>query len=141
MVKKTLISIIFFVLILGILEFNPIYASNAEEEDSFFSGAQSFVSEGEKQLSKQEKEDKKQGRDTQTEKLANISNNVYNIVLAIAIIIAMAIGIIIGIKFMMASASEKAEIKELLIPYVAGCTVVFGAMGIWKVAVNIFSGF
>ena len=35
------------------------------------------------------------------------------------------------------SADEKAKVKESLMPFVAGCVVVFGAFTIWKVAVNI----
>ena len=42
---------------------------------------------------------------------------------------------------MISSVEEQAKIKELLVPYVAGCIVIFGAFGIWKLAVNIFKGF
>ena len=48
-----------------------------------------------------------------------------------------AVGTIIGIQFMMASAEEKAKVKEALIPYVVGCAVIFGAFTIWSIAVNI----
>ena len=40
---------------------------------------------------------------------------------------------------MTGSASEKAQVKETLIPYVVGCVVVFGAFGIWKLVINIFN--
>ena len=32
---------------------------------------------------------------------------------------------------------EKAEIKTMLIPYIIGCVVVFGAFTIWKIVVDI----
>ena len=35
------------------------------------------------------------------------------------------------------AASKKAEVKKSLIPYVAGCVVVFGAFTIWKIIVTI----
>ena len=40
---------------------------------------------------------------------------------------------------MTGSVSQKAKIKETLIPYIAGCIVIFGAFGIWKLVVTIMS--
>ena len=37
----------------------------------------------------------------------------------------------------MGSIEEKAEIKTMLIPYIIGCVVVFGAFTIWKIVVDI----
>ena len=108
-------------------------SSSTSSADGIISGANDFVSEGEAQV--------KSGEALNTDSLVDASNFIYNILLVIAMIFAMAIGIIIGIKFMMASATEKAEVKELLWPYVLGCIVVFGAMGIWKLAVTVFSSF
>lgn len=99
--------------------------------DDIISGANGFIKNGESQS---------QGSMNQTE-LVTTSNNIYNILLAIAMIIAVAVGIVLGIKFMTSSVEEQAKIKEMLVPYVAGCIVVFGAMGIWKLAVNTFSKF
>lgn len=72
--------------------------------------------------------------------LKTTSNFIFNLLLGFAMIVAVAIGVAIGIKFMMASVEEKAQIKEALLPYVVGCVVVFGAFGIWKVAIGILSG-
>ena len=47
------------------------------------------------------------------------------------------VGTIIGIQFMLASAEDKAKVKEALVPYVVGCIVIFGAFTIWSIAVNI----
>lgn len=63
----------------------------------------------------------------------------YNTLLALGIIAAVAVGIILGIQFMLASSEGKAAVKEKLVPYVAGCVIVFGAFGIWKL-VMIFMG-
>ena len=35
------------------------------------------------------------------------------------------------------SVEEKANIKEVLVPYVVGCIVIFGAFAIWKLIVTI----
>lgn len=50
------------------------------------------------------------------------------------------VGIIIGIQFMVASAEDKAKVKEALVPYVVGCIVIFGAFTIWSIAVNLGQG-
>lgn len=70
--------------------------------------------------------------------LQSFSNMMYNILLEVGIAVAVIIGGIIGIKFMMASVEEKAQVKELLVPYVVGCVIVFGSFAIWKLAVTLF---
>lgn len=72
--------------------------------------------------------------------LKNASSNIYNILFAIAVVVAVVVGAIIGIKLMMASAEDKASVKEALVPYVVGCIVVFGAFGIWKLIVTLGQG-
>lgn len=47
------------------------------------------------------------------------------------------VGTFIGIQFMVASAEDKAKVKEALVPYIIGCAVVFGAFTVWSIAVNI----
>ena len=71
--------------------------------------------------------------------LKNMSDLLYNTLLIIAIVIAVIVGLVIGIQFMSGSVSQKAKIKETLIPYIAGCIVIFGAFGIWKLVVTILS--
>lgn len=69
--------------------------------------------------------------------LENMSDMLFGALLVIAVIIAAIVGLVIGIKYMTGSISEKANIKEMLIPYIAGCIVIFGAFGIWRLVVNI----
>ena len=71
--------------------------------------------------------------------IQEMSNLIYNTLLIIAIIIAVIGGMVIGIRFMTGSIEEKAKIKETLIPYIAGCIVIFGAFTIWALVVNIMS--
>ena len=70
-------------------------------------------------------------------KLSETSDFIYKLLLSLAIIIAIIIGMILGIQFMVASADEKAKVKEALIPFIVGCIVVFGAFTIWKIVVNV----
>lgn len=72
--------------------------------------------------------------------IKSFSNTIYNILLTVGIVVAVAVGGIIGIKLMTASASEKADVKQYILPYVIGCIVVFGAFGLWKIVVTILQG-
>lgn len=68
------------------------------------------------------------------------SRNIYNILLTIGIAVAVLTGAIIGIKYMLGSVEEKADIKGLLIPYIAGCVIIFGSFAIWKLVVTLLQG-
>ena len=126
MIKKiiyiTILTIILF------LSFNisctKVYAVNTV--DDVMSGANEFLKAGEKVH-------------INDNSLQSTSDFIYNLLLAIAIIIAVVIGMSIGIQFMMAGIDDKVKIKESLMPYFVGCVVVFGAFGIWKLAVTILS--
>ena len=81
-----------------------------------------------------------QGAVIQTDNLQTMSNSLYNILLVVGIIIAIAVGGVLGIKFMLGSVDTQAEVKTMLVPYIAGCVVVFGAFIIWKVVLLIIQG-
>jgi len=66
-----------------------------------------------------------------------MSDIIFNVLLIIGIVIAVIWGMFIAIKFITGSVEEKAEVKKTLIPYVAGCVVLFGAFTIWKIVVTI----
>lgn len=69
--------------------------------------------------------------------LKTMSNTLYNILLVVGIIVAIIVGLILGIKFILGSVEEKAEIKSMLLPYIIGCVVVFGAFTIWQIVVDL----
>lgn len=64
-------------------------------------------------------------------------DEVYNIFLAIGVVTSVIVGAILGISFMLASVEGKAEIKQKLYAYVAGCVLVFGAFTIWKIVLLV----
>lgn len=66
-------------------------------------------------------------------------NRIYNVLFGIGVALTVIIGAILGIKFMIGTVEEQAKVKEMLMPYIIGCVVIFGAFGIWKLAINIFS--
>lgn len=131
MVKRIIYIIITFIICLNALNSTIVYAADETTGDSIISGANGFVNDGKA----------KAGEALNEEELRKSSNTIYNILLAIAMIVAVTVGVALGIKFMTSSVEEQAKIKELLVPYIAGCIVVFGSIGIWKLAVNTFSQF
>jgi type IV secretory pathway VirB2 component (pilin) len=71
--------------------------------------------------------------------VANFGQKLTSIISTVAIVIAVIVLLILGIKYMIGSASEKAEYKKTMIPYLVGAVLVFGAGAIAKVVVNIAS--
>lgn len=69
--------------------------------------------------------------------LADVSNTIYNILVTVGVIVAVLIGAILGIKLMASGIEGKVEAKQLLVPYVVGCVIIFGGFGIWKLIVTI----
>lgn len=96
-----------------------------------FSTAESWIDDGEMNTD----------RTIDSEILKNEAGKLYNIFLAIATAVAVIVGAILGIQYMTAGIDKKVEVKESLFPYIISCTVVFGAMGIWKLVVTILGGF
>lgn len=102
-------------------------ASGSHTVDEIIGEGNSFIDSGKSQPDKIDNANLKKASDT-----------LYNILLSLGIVIAVAVGVYLGAKFMMASTGEKAQVKESLVPYVAGCVVVFGAFIIWKLAITLF---
>ena len=78
--------------------------------------------------------------DIDNQKLNNASSTMFNILTSVGIVTTVIVGIMLGIIFMVASANDKAKVKEALFPYLIGCIVIFGAFGIWRIVVNTFDG-
>lgn len=80
---------------------------------------------------------KNNGNPIDGDNLKKASDTLYNILLTIGIILAVGVGMYLAIKFMLSSAEDKAKVKESLVPYIAGCVVIFGAFIIWKLVVML----
>ena len=72
--------------------------------------------------------------------VTNIGNQIIGIITTVGVVVAVVILLVLGIKYMMGSASEKAEYKKTMIPYLVGAILIFGASAITKVVVNLASG-
>lgn len=117
--KISLIIIILFVI-------SIIFSNNVQAIGDIFSDADNFLLEGDSIGSKID-----EGQ------LKETSNFMYKLLMAIGIIVMFIVGTILGIQYMVASAEDKAKVKESLVPYIVGCFVIFGAFTIWSIAVNI----
>lgn len=67
-------------------------------------------------------------------------NKMYNIFFMLGLVLAVIVGAVLGIKFITGSLEEQAKIKEVLIVYIVGCIIIFGAFGIWRLMVNTLKG-
>lgn len=72
--------------------------------------------------------------------ITNIGNQIIGIITTVGVVVAVVVLLVLGIKYMMGSASEKAEYKKTMIPYLVGAILIFGASAITKVVVSIGSG-
>ena len=72
-----------------------------------------------------------------TDNIMNVGGNIVSIVTTIGIIVAVVVLLVLGIKYMMGSASEKAEYKKTMIPYIVGALLIFGASAIAKAVIAI----
>lgn len=118
---KLILCSIFVITLLSFFYTPKIYALG-----DVFSDGKAFLEKGENVYDKISKKQLEQTSDT-----------IYNTLLAIGIVIAVIVAMILGIQFIVATADEKAKVKEAMIPFVIGCIVVFGAFTIWKTIVTI----
>lgn len=77
---------------------------------------------------------------TGTSSVKSLGQQILGIVQLVGSIAAVVVLVVLGIKYMMGSASEKAEYKKTMIPYLVGAILIFGASAITQVVVNIASG-
>lgn len=70
----------------------------------------------------------------------DIGNQLIGIITTVGVVVAVIILLVLGIKYMMGSASEKAEYKKTMIPYLVGAILIFGASAITQVVVSVASG-
>lgn len=72
-----------------------------------------------------------------TTKINEASSQIYNILLVAATVVAIVVGAFLGLQYMTAGIDKKVQVKESLFPYLISCIVVFGSLGIWKLAITI----
>lgn len=73
----------------------------------------------------------------QTNDLTKVGNNIITIIQVVGIVIAVIVLLVIGIKYMMGSASEKAEYKKTMIPYIVGAVLIFAGTSLVRVIYSL----
>lgn len=76
--------------------------------------------------------EKKTTTSNATNTITDKGGQIIGIVSTIGMVAAVIILMIIGVKYMMGSASEKAEYKKVMIPYIVGAVLLFAAGAIVK---------
>lgn len=71
------------------------------------------------------------------QQITKIGGNIVNIIQIVGIVIAVIVLLVIGIKYMIGSASEKAEYKKTMIPYIVGALLVFAGTSLVKVIYSL----
>ena len=131
--KVLKIVIIFIIIFATLIQFNRVYASNTTDWTELFSSGDDFIKKG---------FDKNQNQNLvnitlNEEQLKDEASGIFKIFVIIGTILSVLVGGILGIKYMSASAEDRAPIKETLIPYVVGCVVLYGAFAIWRLVVIV----
>ena len=141
-INKIAILTLIFAMIMNFSFFNVTYARDWENDseymqkqtqesttlDKVIQGGNDFLKAGEEKV-------------IDTSGLNNSSSTIFNILFTIGVALTVIVGGILGIKFMISSVEEKAQVKEMLIPYIVGCVVIYGAFGIWKLAITLLDIF
>ena len=123
-IKKILLILIIFTLLLSI-------STEVFGWSQIIKDGKGFISTGETAT------DIPMDTDKINEGMKGLSGYLYNLLLSAGVIIAVVVATVLGIQFMMGGAEGQAKVKEMLVPFVVGCIVVFGGFGIWKIAMVI----
>lgn len=124
MIKSRIFKLSILILFLILILSPKIYALG-----TWMSEAEGFIDDGKKKT--------EEGSTLDTTELKNGSDTIFNALLAIGTVVAVIVGAILGIQFMVSGIEKKVEIKRALFPYIISCTILFGALGIWKFIIEI----
>lgn len=69
--------------------------------------------------------------------ITSVGSSIVGILQVVGIVLSVVILIVLGIKYMMGSSEEKAEYKKTMLPYFIGAIILFAAVNIAKVIVNM----
>lgn len=119
------LTFIITLIITLLIIYTPFAYAAGFSSEGILGGADNFINDADTNLPIKDKS------------LKDVSSSIYNILLIIGVVIAVIVGVVLGIQFMTGSVSQKSKVKESLIPYFAGCVVIFGAFAIWKLVVTI----
>ena len=121
-ILKIIVTIVMLLNVLPIIDSN-VYASSLF--GNIQSSAENFLQNG--------KDNQKITAATAKDKILPIAN----MLVAIATVVFLIVGGIMGVQYMISGANERAQLKTKLIWFVIAVVVVYGAAGIFNIAVSI----
>ncbi len=123
---------IFSVMIIILLAFLVIgmIPVRATDFSSMKSTADNFISKGEKEGA---------GKAIDPNEPVKGLMPIASILLGAGIAVAIVTGLIMGVKYMLSGADEKAKLKEKLIWWVISVAVMFGAVAITNIVINVMN--
>lgn len=72
--------------------------------------------------------------------ITNIGNRIIGVVQFVGTIFAVAMLVWLGIRLMLASPSERADIKSRAVPYIVGAVMLFSIVNLLKIVYDIMQG-
>lgn len=127
--KNVIIKILLIIIAIILINSIPIISKASMLDNVFKEGKEFLSTESYSNIT----------NDVDGAQIIGISKSIYNVLLTLATAVAAIIISVLGIQFITGSIEQKAKIKEQLIPFIIGCVVVFGSLGIWKLIISIGS--
>ena len=110
-------------------------ASGASSGSSSQMGSYSDINEKAKDFIKKGSE----GETISQQKVEQDLKPLAQILMGIAVLVLLSVGAILGVKYMISGADERAKIKEKLIWYIVSAVLIFGAVAIFNIVINILN--
>lgn len=76
---------------------------------------------------------------TDVKDMYKFGGSIAGVIQIVGTIVSVGTMMILGIRYVLASADEKAEYRERLLPYFVGAVLLFGASNIVKMIYNMFN--
>ena len=76
----------------------------------------------------------------QVQEITGIAATIVGVIRVIGVIVTVIVLIVLGIKYMAGSASERADYKKTMIPYLVGAVIFFGLSQILAAIIQVVSG-
>ena len=122
MKKKVFTLMMIFILIMTL--FASVSSVNAASLAESVDSAEDFLGNGKSSL-------------INYDNLYAVISFLYNIAMTIGIIIAIIVGIVLGIRIIFGSLDERADAKNLLVPYLVIVGMIAFGFTIWKMVLNL----
>lgn len=130
---KIIIAIVMLINILPVIVSNYSYASIEDIARSSQASLFGNITQSAKNFLNTGKNNQKITAATAKDKILPIAG----ILIGIATVVFLIVGGIIGVQYMMSGANERAQLKQKLIWFVVAVAIVYGAAGIFNIAVKI----